>query len=270
MTEFRCACGSAEYEIVLEGRTSRLAVVNYEFRIAICRDCGLGATIPRPNVEQYQDGYSLSTDEGRFTGSARDGWSEPLARFVQERIPGGRFLDIGCHVGNLVAAASAAGFEAEGIDADPVATAYGASLGRPIRCATLEAVTGGFQVIVVNHVLEHIGDLAGFLHSVERLLAPGGMLFVFVPNRRGLMARAMGANWIGWFPNQHVWHFDRHSLLALFKRETNLSVAACTTKGVIEPPSVGARGMVKKVLTRGSRIAGWGDQIEAIFQRQAN
>lgn len=48
---------------------------------------------------------------------------------------------------------------------------------------------GSFDVIFMNHVLEHIEEPVGLLESLRGLLAPQGRLFIEVPNVRSLRAR---------------------------------------------------------------------------------
>jgi SAM-dependent methyltransferase len=41
-----------------------------------------------------------------------------------------------------------------------------------------------FDLVIANHVVEHIPDLIGWFHEVENVLAPGGRLLIAVPDRR--------------------------------------------------------------------------------------
>ena len=54
------------------------------------------------------------------------------------------------------------------------------------RGETLEELVGGerFAWIIASHVIEHVPDLIGFLGSCERILAPGGVLSLAVPDKR--------------------------------------------------------------------------------------
>jgi len=48
-----------------------------------------------------------------------------------------------------------------------------------------ELVAGGrFAWIIASHVIEHVPDLVGFLNACERILAPGGVLALAVPDKR--------------------------------------------------------------------------------------
>jgi SAM-dependent methyltransferase len=262
-----CECGDERHAIVMSGRYQRLGVHDYAFTILKCKSCGLARTWPIPDPLQYDVGYALTTKEGAFVGSTEDEWSAKVARDIAHRAEGRRLIDIGCHVGNLVQAASEIGFEAYGIDLDPVATAAGRRLGRAVENRALAQVNDTFDVAVLVHVLEHVHELRSCLSHLERLLVRRGLVFIYVPHYRGLVARLMRENWIGWFPQQHVWHFTPATLVGTVERAGSLRVVDCATRGVIEPPSSGIKGAVKAAVSSLSRSIEWGDEIEAVFQK---
>lgn len=265
-----CHCGAREYRTVLAGRSSRLGLDAFPFEVAVCAACGLARTIPVPDPQQYRDGYSQSTENGRFAGVvAPDGHSAGNAAWVKQRIRGPRLLDVGCHTGNLVAAALELGLDAEGIDLDPLATAAGRELGRPLRAAAVADLDGAYDGIVLSHVLEHVLDLDSFLTDLERLLSPVGRVFVLSPHYRGLLPRLMGERWMAWFPSQHVWHFTPATLEAAVALRSPLRVVSCTTKGVLEPPSEGLKGAAKAIVAATARATRQGDQVEAVLERKA-
>jgi len=47
-----------------------------------------------------------------------------------------------------------------------------------------EARWSTYDYCVASHVIEHIPDLLGFLQSIERLLRPGGILSLVIPDKR--------------------------------------------------------------------------------------
>jgi SAM-dependent methyltransferase len=266
-----CACGATDYEAVLTGAYDRLLAREYAFEIVRCARCGLARTLPVPDEQQYAVGYFLTTDGGRFVGATEDAWSEGIARYVRRRVGGSRLIDVGCNVGNLVAAATAEGYDAVGIDPDVVATAEGRRLGRDVRACSLQDVEERpFDVAVANHVCEHVVDVRGFFANLENALQPGAHAFILVPHYLGLMPRLMRAHWMGWAPSQHVWHFTPQTLRNVVERASGLRLVECTTRGVIEPPSTGPKGRVKAAAAALSRRGGWGDQIEALFQMPLN
>jgi 2-polyprenyl-3-methyl-5-hydroxy-6-metoxy-1,4-benzoquinol methylase len=263
----RCRCGGAQYERIFDGHYDRLGADHYAFAVYRCGRCGLARTHPVPDTSQYSAGFALTTSDGRFVGAFEDPYSESIADAVRGRVPSGRFLDVGCGVGSLVMAAKERGFQAVGVDLDPIATAEGRRLGRPVRTGSIADVRGEFDAIVLNHVLEHVLDLSSFLRQVEARLAPGGSLFLFVPHYRGVLPRVMRERWMGWVPMQHVWHFTPETLSSVVTRATSLEELASTARGAIEPPSHGIKGWIKRAVTTVAARANRGDEIEAVFGR---
>jgi SAM-dependent methyltransferase len=262
-------CGGTQYDLLLQGTHDRLLQENYDFRIVRCRSCQLARTLPVPDTAQYERGYFLTTQDGCYAGSYQDMWSENIARYVRENASGSRLLDVGAHIGNLVAAASALGFEAQGVDTDPVSSTAARERGRDVLTGTIEDVDGPFDVIVMNAVLEHILDLNLFLGAAARLLVPSGRAFILVPHFRGLVPQLMKANWMAWAPSQHVWHFTPDTLVRVVHESCSLRLVGYTTKGAIEPGSSGVKGFAKACVTFFAQRANCGDQIEAIFEQPA-
>src|SRR5919201_1177301 len=72
---------------------------------------------PRPHHQRVQDAYGqvedvhyLEEEEGRVAT-----FSESLAH-VRRFVPGGRLLDVGCHVGTFLALAEQEGFDVSGVE----------------------------------------------------------------------------------------------------------------------------------------------------------
>ena len=101
----------------------------------------------------------------------------------------GRLLDIGCGVGNFLAAARDAGFEITGVEFDASAVAfarkhYGLQDVFSVRPEEFrEQSRQVFDVVTSFEVLEHQDDPQRFLETASDFLAPGGFLAVSVPNR---------------------------------------------------------------------------------------
>ena len=261
-----CFCGSREYRRVVSGtwrRGGRSAGI--PFSVAECQGCGLARTLPVPDESVYQNAASCWSGHG----GRPDTWSARIAAELRTKAPGDRLLDIGCNVGNLVAAAIEHGFEAEGVDLDPSAIAHGQSLGRPVSRTALDELQGPYDVIVMNHVLEHVSDLRPFLGEVDRLLAPGGLFAVQVPCYKGVVPRLMRERWFAWAPDEHVWHFTTDTLPKVVLESTSLHPVDVRARGKIEPPSNGAKGLAKKVIATSADRLGRGDQVVATFRAPA-
>lgn len=111
-----------------------------------------------------------------------------------------RVLDAGCGDGiNLVglrqvAAGQQWSLRVTGVDYNPLrlerarTNDQAASLNRA-SLLNLPFVTGAFDVVLCSHVIEHIPELAPALAELHRVLRPGGLLIVGVPNEGCATAR---------------------------------------------------------------------------------
>lgn len=259
----RCACGHTRAATKLSGifRRADGYPAGYAFEILVCEGCGLARTNPPPSSTQYAAGKAHSSRRAVVSDSYSAGLAAEAARIA----PGGRLLDVGCSTGEVVAHALAIGMDAEGIDADPAPVAAGAALGRPLRVAGLADLDGRYDVILMNHTLEHVHVPVAFLAAAAERLAPSGALLVNVPNHRSPVAVLMRDQWIGWLPTEHVFHYSR-STLADVAAQAGLRIAESATAGVIEPPSVGVKGVLKKAVTLAVRRAGRGDELECVLR----
>jgi len=155
---------------------------------------------------------------------------------------GGRFLEVGCGEGWLLAAAGNAGFEVTGLDfSDAGLKRFHPELLPRARFGdgfeNLEHLIDGgarFDVVAMEHVLEHVLEPERLLERLPRLIAPGGVCAITVPNDFSplqLAARAAGDIdrdfWIA--APQHLNYFEAKSLTTLLHRlgfETRLAYAS--------------------------------------------
>lgn len=179
-------CGSASHAPIArwDRRLKRLTT-------RLCGACGLFFTDPMPTEAElaafYARLYRFSY-QGAFGGlSARHGRRKAAeARFrlgVLERVAGPlrgrRALEVGAGGGELVAALADAGARSEGLE-----PGGGGRDPRIARGTVAEAdyPAEAFDLIVCLHVLEHLRAPMPALDRLRRWLAPGGVLYLEVPN----------------------------------------------------------------------------------------
>jgi len=89
----------------------------------------------------------------------------------------------------------------------------------PASGGALPLQAASIDVVVCNHVLEHVSELDPVLHEIRRVLKPGGRLFVTVPNGYGICDGVY--RWV-FEGGGHVQRHRRAELAALVERETGL------------------------------------------------
>jgi 2-polyprenyl-3-methyl-5-hydroxy-6-metoxy-1,4-benzoquinol methylase len=100
---------------------------------------------------------------------------------------GTRVLDIGCGYGDFVAPFLRAGCVPFGIESSPHRARYAAERGIrtaniPVEALDAETFSTRFDLVLANHVLEHVRDPRAFVAAIERVLEPGGWVCLAVPN----------------------------------------------------------------------------------------
>lgn len=133
----------------------------------------------------------------------------------------GRLLDVGSGRGRFLAAASAAGWDAVGIEFEPALARmardrYGVEV--VVGDAVSAPVDGPFDVITMWHVLEHLPDPLAAIERARELLVPNGRLVVSVPNNDSWQARLGGDDWLHLDIPRHIYHFTPGSLTLLVER----------------------------------------------------
>lgn len=128
--------------------------------------------------------------------------------------PRARLLDVGCGNGEFLQLAALAGWQVEGTDFDPAAVETARAAGIRVAHGGLELVQGmpplSFDWITLSHVLEHVHDPLAWLRELQRILRPGGTLWLQTPNVGSIGHARFRENWRGLEPPRHLtlWTLD--------------------------------------------------------------
>lgn len=182
-------------------------------------------------------------------------------------------LDVGCGLGWVVREAGSRGFEASGIDKDSDFVVTGKQrLGVNLKSTSLEnfKTEKKFNVVILNHVLEHIVDVETFLKKTKSLMAPHGILLVACPNFNSLLSFIFRDRWYGLQPMEHRWQFTPKSLAKLLE-ENGFTIQRVETRNMIYNPS-GWKKWVFLMLTTIAKITNLGDlvTVTARYEKTVN
>lgn len=131
----------------------------------------------------------------------------------------GKILDIGIGTGLFLRLAKVHGWELYGCDISE----YAINRQKIQNEATL--FTGElkglalkdnfFDAINMRHTLEHISDDKETLNKAYKVLGPGGVISISVPNSFGIHAKVFGESWPHWSKPYHVNFYSKESLVKL-------------------------------------------------------
>jgi 2-polyprenyl-3-methyl-5-hydroxy-6-metoxy-1,4-benzoquinol methylase len=74
-----------------------------------------------------------------------------------------------------------------------------------------------FNVVIYNHVLEHIPNPAEEIKHIKKLLTKNGVLVIGVPNTDNIFFYLRKKYWESLLPDQHIWHFSTDYLKRFLK-----------------------------------------------------
>lgn len=166
-----------------------------------CEGCGLVMTNPQPTEAALNEFYTyhyrhyyqrVAVPDLEYLQKTRKiERAATTAGFLADQglLPfGGTVLDIGAAEGAILHALRQRqpSLQAVAIEPNPSFGAFAREYAGCELYPALEALPAEFagrvDLIVINHVLEHIADPVGFLRGLKRWLRPGGRLYIDVPD----------------------------------------------------------------------------------------
>jgi 2-polyprenyl-3-methyl-5-hydroxy-6-metoxy-1,4-benzoquinol methylase len=130
-----------------------------------------------------------------------------VADFVGRPLGELRCLDVGCSAGAIASSLAERLGEVVGVDPDRPAVELARERHRRpnlrFEAGTLADLLprlGQFDVVVCNHVYEHVHDQRGLVRSIHAALAPGGCCYFSAGNALTLLEGHYGLPLLSWLP----------------------------------------------------------------------
>jgi len=179
--------------------------------------------------------YHRDSDYERYTSTFRNIF---LTRFhlIKKYVKTGRVLEIGSSTGVFLELFKENGYEVFGVEPSE-SSRVAVKKGLTIYKGYFEKLTlpkNYFDVVILNHTLEHMDDPVFVLNKVKTLLKDGGIVFVDVPNAGGLSAKIFGKNWPYRLPDEHKWQFTKKSIFTVFRKSGFRVIFWQSRSGVFE------------------------------------
>lgn len=216
-------------------KSSSLVVEFPELRYVRCTDCSLiykDQQIERLGVGYEEEYFRFNRAKylERWNHRVRKCRRQILAclEFVPQAE---RLLDIGCSAGYVLEAARREGLAPTGLDLSEFAVNLCSERGFSAERGSLMAIPfddNSFDIVTLKHTLEHVERPMDALREVARVLRPGGVALVIVPDaeywklslmpRRGRSFRPDRRGW------QHHTYFSTGNLADACRRASLLPV----------------------------------------------
>lgn len=224
--QLECECGCDDFEVIAQKDRYGIPVST-----VICRNCGLIITNPclddNSNNSFYDNEYPFiyraeeKPSEEMFIDGKK--YAEKIVSFIRRysQIQCGKVLEIGCADGRNVAAFAEKGYDACGIDLSHTYVEFGKNKGLNLFCTdstSFEKRGLKYDIIVLNHVLEHFTNLGRELGVIRRMLKPDGCLYIGVPGIKVLTFGAYESDFLKMLQNAHIYNFSRESLCNVMKK----------------------------------------------------
>jgi SAM-dependent methyltransferase len=233
LVRVNCArCGGWDADRVIQSPDYELHI-DASFEISLCRNCGHIYTSVRPDYNTlfskfYPDDYLCYGGKSGVTGlidrkrmevqAAQR--AEMVKAFVgEQRLV--KLLEVGCATGEFIKTCRRRfGWEVTGIEPNRQLSDVLNREGYPVVSSMLEDAeipSEQYDVVSLFNVLEHLWDSVYSLKRINRLLKPGGLVVVEIPDFDSPSRKRFGKYWFLYHLPRHLSHFTKKSLTSLME-----------------------------------------------------
>ncbi len=221
----KCAlCDADDYNVILTAKDNRYQLTNEIFQLVQCNNCGLIYLNPRPTKKEMgkfypQEYYGNQNLVARnYVKLLQIMKIRKIMKYKKE----GQVLDIGCGDGTLLLHFKEKGWDTYGVDiSGPAHRLTRDKLKQNIFNCELKDChfpDRYFDVITLNHVLEHVMNPNDELREIYRILKNDGILFLSVPNIDSFQFKISKEHWFHLDLPRHIYHYSLISIKDLLEK----------------------------------------------------
>lgn len=212
---------SRDFEIICKD----YLVSNEEFQLRLLDDFEILETLPKPeNLAIYyeSENYISHTDAkksltDKVYQGVKDYMLQQKLKWINSIAEGNKILDIGAGTGDFLSAAKKQNWKVAGVEPNAQARKLALEKGIALQQDSDNFKENTFDVISMWHVLEHVPDLDIQIKELKRLLKPGGIAVIAVPNFKSFDAGYYQEFWAAYDVPRHLWHFSQSGITKLFE-----------------------------------------------------
>lgn len=188
-----------------------------------CLKCGLLFVSPQPTKEKLRQYYK--DFEPDYLLKYKDEVirkGKMILKMVGGFKRNGQLLDVGCGYGFFMDLARKNGWKVLGVEISLFASEFARrNFGLDIFTGELAEANlreNYFDLISLQHILEHLPDPLKDLSTIRSKLRDDGLLVVIVPNSLSLIARCVKIDWLCLAEKTHLFHYSKSTLKKLLKK----------------------------------------------------
>ena len=158
-------------------------------RVVRCRDCGLVYRNPQERPQELAEIYEADAGVGddvlrALFENQRRSYRAQARRLTRIASAPGSGLEVGSYVGAFLDAARSRGWRFEGVDVNEGASRFARGQGLTVTIGTIDDVpaTRRFDAVAVWNCLDQLPDPRHVIVRARRMLSPGGIVALRVPN----------------------------------------------------------------------------------------
>lgn len=226
--------------------------------IALCQRCGAGTALPRPAQAELDEFYSSGS---YWNGATGEGSTSALQRAHESSQAGIRLrlclqylpintpltvADIGAghgFIGKEIARIGLTTMRYDYVEPDESAGENVGSLGLPFparRLGSVKELRNDFNLLFLNHVIEHVSDPLDFLQDVLSHATPGAIIYLETPNSDYRFKSDV-------FP--HTFFFTERAF-AIIAKHLSVDTLCCQPFGCWPSPRSTVRGLTQRCASR--------------------
>ncbi|MBU1102265.1 class I SAM-dependent methyltransferase [Patescibacteria group bacterium] len=223
-----CKVCAGEPNIIFRGLKDLEYNIAGRFDFYKCQKCGLIFMDSVPDEKTLASFYPLdyhgyNKPQSKLTNFLVSLNLKSRANFYKKLIgQGGKILDVGSSEGGHFEKLSQIGkWDFFGVEFKEEIAQKGRQAGRNIETATIETCTfanGQFDLIIMNHLIEHVFDPVATMQKAAELLKDDGYVVGETPNTDSLDFKIFKKYWGGMHVPRHTYLFSPNSLKILFEK----------------------------------------------------
>jgi 2-polyprenyl-3-methyl-5-hydroxy-6-metoxy-1,4-benzoquinol methylase len=198
-------------------------ITKEQFAIARCSKCGFLFTQDYPDENEIYKYYE--SDDYISHSDTSKGIVNKIYHLIRQfmllrkkkivnkftGLKSGSLLDVGSGTGHFASVMQKSGWSVKGVEINEKArnssaTQFDLDIIAPEFISGLDS--NSFDCVTMWHVLEHFHDPFRYISEIIRLIKPGGLCLVALPNSGSFDAKYYRQTWAAYDVPRHLWHFD--------------------------------------------------------------